>query len=300
MKILNFGSLNIDYVYSVEHIVIPGETIPSMTRNTFCGGKGLNQSIALAKAGAAVSHAGCIGKDGALLKELLINNGVNTDFVTVVDLPSGHAVIQVDQKGQNSIILYGGANLMISEEYVDRVLSHFEKNDILLLQNEINNIPLIMEKAHKKGMAIALNPSPISQKLKEYPLDYVKYFLLNEIEGYEITGEKESEAILRVLQSRYPDACIVLTLGKNGVLYCDREQKMAHGIYKADVVDTTAAGDTFTGYFLAGVMDGLHISKNLERASIASSIAVSRKGAASSIPMLDEVIRSSLHLKEEC
>ena len=294
MKILNFGSLNIDYVYKVEHFVRPGETISSQELSTFCGGKGLNQSIAIAKAGATVYHAGCIGRDGEILKEALQNNNVNTDYIEYVNSPSGHAIIQVDKGGQNCIILFSGANNLITEKYVDNILNNFDKDDILLIQNEINCIPYIMEKSYKKGLKIVLNPSPINDKIKELPLQYVSYFILNEIEGNEITGQTEAEKILDELLSKYPESSVVLTLGKNGVIFRDKNSCAEHGIYDVWVVDTTAAGDTFTGYFLALLTEGLTIENILEKASIASSISVSRAGAANSIPFRSEVEESKL------
>ena len=137
MKVLNFGSLNLDYVYQVDHIIIPGETQATKSRNTFCGGKGLNQSIALAKAGIPVYHAGQIGEEGDILLETCKANGVNTEFIKKVPGPSGHTVIQVDKNGQNSILLFGGSNRSITREFVDEVFANFEKDDILLLQNEV-------------------------------------------------------------------------------------------------------------------------------------------------------------------
>lgn len=294
MKILNFGSLNLDYVYMVDHFVSPGETTSSEKCDIYCGGKGLNQSIALARAGAQVYHAGCIGKGGEILKNKLCESGVDVRFISYEDCPTGHAIIQVDKTGQNCILLYDGANQAITENQVDRIIEHFEKDDILLLQNEINLMEYIMQKANEKGMKIALNPSPINEKLKEYPLQYVKYFLLNEIEGNEITGEKEPEKIVNELLKRYPDSGVVLTLGKEGVLYKDKNVQAQNGIYKVKVVDTTAAGDTFTGYFLASILENLTIQESLKRASLASSIAVSRKGASDSIPLNEEVMNSVL------
>lgn len=294
MKILNFGSLNIDYVYKVEHFVRPGETISSDDLMTFCGGKGLNQSIAIARAGCEVFHAGKIGVNGDMLRECLEKNSVNTMYLESTSRPAGHAIIQVDNKGQNCILLYGGSNEDMDEVFVRRVLSGFGEGDLILLQNEINLIDFIIGEASKKGMIIALNPSPISSDLKNYPLGHVKYFLMNEIEGYELTGEKTAEGIADEMLKRYPDSRIVLTLGKNGVLYIDKDTRAGHGIYKVDVVDTTAAGDTFTGFFIAGLAESLPIEENLERASIASSISVSRMGASDSIPSKREVDQSSL------
>ena len=138
-KVINFGSLNIDKVYQLPHIVRPGETISSTDYNIWCGGKGGNQSIALARAGAAVSHAGCVGNDGVMLTDNLRENGVNTDFIKISDKPSGHAIIQVDEQGENSIILYPGANCTLTPEQVDSVIASAEPGAFMLLQNVICN-----------------------------------------------------------------------------------------------------------------------------------------------------------------
>ena len=145
MKVLNFGSLNLDYVYSVDHMVAPGETLASSGMNTFCGGKGLNQSIALAKAGVDVYHAGMIGEEGDILLKACKEGGVNADYIKSIPGKSGHTIIQVDKNGQNCILLYGGANRSITKEYVDEVLAHFEKGDILLLQKAIYMLDYIID-----------------------------------------------------------------------------------------------------------------------------------------------------------
>ena len=290
MKVLNFGSLNIDYVYSVDHFVRAGETLSSEKMEKFCGGKGLNQSIALARAGAPVYHAGIVGAEGKMLTDVLEQYGVNTQFVKKSPSSNGHAIIQIDKNGQNCILLYGGTNREITPEMVDEVLENFSAGDILVLQNEINCMETILQKAHEKGMRIALTPSPIDESLKELPLEYVTWFLLNEVEGNELTGETDPETIAVKLREKYPAGRIVLTLGKQGVLYYDGGEFLRHGIYPTKVVDTTAAGDTFTGFFLSCVLQGKGEAIALELASKASSIAVSIKGAANSIPTLEEVL----------
>lgn len=297
MKILNIGSLNIDYVYSVDHAVRPGETISASGRQVFCGGKGLNQSIALARAGANVYHAGKIGQDGLFLREILSENGVNVEYTKVVDdISTGHAIIQVDTKGQNCIVIYGGANTSITKSEIDEILSNFDAGDLLLLQNEISNVEYAIEKAHEKGMKIALNPSPIGNLASSDMLKYIDWFILNEVEGFEISGEKNGKDICMKLLERYPDSKVVLTLGKQGCIYYDGENFCEHGIYNVKVVDTTAAGDTFTGYFLACIMEDMDVDKALTLASKASSIAVSRPGASASIPARDEVEQADMKL----
>lgn len=299
MKVLNFGSLNLDYVYQMNSILIPGETQASTDRKTFCGGKGLNQSIALAKAGIPVYHAGMIGDGGEILLETCRENGVNTRFIRKIPGPCGHTVIQVDRNGQNCILLFGGANRRITREFVDEVLAEFEKGDIILLQNEINELDYIIDRAYAKGMMIILNPSPFDDKLKSCDMSKIGLFLVNEIEGYQITGEKEPEKILAAAKEKYPSAKIVLTLGGDGSVYQDETGIYRQGIFKVKAVDTTAAGDTFTGYFISSIIDGMPVQEGLKMAAKASAIAVSRPGATASIPRKEEVLASKLGEQEE-
>lgn len=287
-RFLNFGSLNRDMVYSVDHTVRPGETTDSSKLESFCGGKGLNQSIALAKAGARVCHAGCVGNDGDRLIEKLNENNVDTSLISSCDLPSGHAIIQVDKNGQNSILLFGGANKQISDEQISEVLSDFKAGDRLFLQNEINNVDKIIAAAGKKGMEIVFNPSPFCEEILSYPLDKVTWFIVNETEAEELTGENDPDKILSVFSEKYPSAKILLTLGSDGSV-CKAGGKIYHqNIFRVPVADTTAAGDTFLGYFFA-LVDSHGIEGALKYASAASAVAVSRDGASSSIPCLNEV-----------
>ena len=242
MKVLNMGSLNLDYVYTVDHIILPGETEATGSRNTFLGGKGMNQSCALAKAGVEVYHAGLIGADGQAFLDACGEYGIHSDYIRVVEGPSGHTIIQIDKDAQNSILLFGGANQKFTEEYIDEVLSRFHESDLLLLQNEINLLPYIVDRAYEKGMTIALNPSPFNEKLDAVDLGKISIFLLNEVEGYQITNCSEPDEILGKLLEMYPDAKIVLTLGKNGAIYTDRHQRHFQPIFPVKAVDTTAAG----------------------------------------------------------
>lgn len=289
MKILNFGSLNIDYVYHVDHFVAAGETLASTSMAMFCGGKGLNQSIAAARAGAVVYHAGKIGSGGEMLEEKLKNDGINIDYIMHDRGPSGHAIIQVDEKGENSILLFGGANEEIKWEEIDRVFENFGKGDLLLLQNEINNIPYIMKQAKAREMFIAINPAPMNEKVLDYPLEIADFLVLNEIEGRSLADESNDEKAIVKLAKRYPQAVVVYTLGKNGVR-CMKDGKLYdHGIYKVKTVDTTAAGDTFMGYFLTYMLEGQSVDQALCCGAKAAAICVTRKGASDSIPMRAEV-----------
>ncbi len=292
MKVLNIGSLNLDYVYNLDHIVQPGETESAESRNVFLGGKGINQSMALAKAGAEIYHGGLIGEDGQPFLDACQEYGVHAEYIRKIDAPTGHAIIQVDQKAQNCILLYGGANQMLTEEFVDEVLSHFEKGDVLLLQNEVNMLPYIVDRAYEKGMQIALNPSPFNEKLNAVDMKKISIFLLNEVEGGQITGLTEPDEVLDKMREMFPHAKIVLTLGKDGAKYAEGEDVYDQPIYPVEAVDTTAAGDTFTGYFLAGLIEGMPIPEILKMSAKASSIAVTRKGAVPSIPYRAEVMEA--------
>jgi ribokinase len=290
-KAINFGSLNIDYVYSVPHIVRPGETLLSKDFNRYCGGKGANQSLALAGSGAMVKHAGQIGKDGIFLKEKLEAAGVDVEHVKLGNAPTGQAIIQVADDGQNSIVLFPGANRAISPEQIDAALEDAKEGDILLLQNEINNNELIIEKAYEKGMEICLNPAPFDESISELSLHLVHILVVNEIEGKGLSEEVTPEAAVEKLSIKYPDMTIVMTLGEKGVI-CKREgEKILLPARKVNVVDTTAAGDTFIGYFIGGRLQGLSLEESLRHGILAASISIGKPGAADSIPSKNELIK---------
>ncbi len=291
MRVLSLGSLNIDKVYSVDHIVNPKETIESTSYNNFCGGKGLNQSVALARAGADVSHAGMIGEDGTMLADALRESGVRMDLLRTVDGPSGHAVIQIDPHAQNCIIIFGGSNRRITPQYIDEVMEGFDAGDVLLLQNEISGNGYAIEKAHEKGMIVVLNPSPYDSRLDECDYSKVDIFMVNEVEGRLMAGcESEDPQIIREsLKKAFPKAAFVLTLGEAGSCYFKGDEEYFQPIFSVKAVDTTAAGDTFCGYFLSSMALGLPIPQCLKRAAAASAICVSRSGASPSIPTSEEV-----------
>lgn len=289
MRILNFGSLNIDYVYSLDHIVRPGETIHSTGRAVYFGGKGLNQSIAVARADAQVFHAGKVGADGQGLLDELGKYHVDTSYIEQSSGETGHTFIQVDRNGQNSIVLFGGSNRSISREHMDRVLEHFAPGDLLILQNEINGLPYLMEQAAARGLQIMLNPSPCDEAISQCNLSLVRWLVLNEVEGEQITGQSEPDGILQVLAGRCPQSGFVLTLGSRGAHCQERGRRIFQPCFPVQPVDTTAAGDTFLGYFAAGVAEGAALPTVMERAAAAAAIAITRPGAAPSIPDHGEV-----------
>ena len=274
MKVVNFGSCNIDFVYSLDHIVRPGETLSSQRLDIFPGGKGLNQSVALARAGATTYHAGCIGTDGEILSNLLSESGVDTSYLKTVDSKCGHAIIQVNREGENSIVIHSGANGMVDREYIDSVLADFSSGDMLVLQNEISNVDYIISGANERGMTVLLNPSPFNEKLLGIDYGMIDYLILNEVEAGQISGKDDPEEIIDFFRNTYPKLRVMLTLGSRGCIYFDCDTELRQSAFAVEVKDTTAAGDTFTGYFAAGIAKGQNMAKTLKIASAASAIAV--------------------------
>ena len=292
MKTLVFGSLNIDLVYTVDHIAAPGETIGSTSLTKSAGGKGANQAAALAKAGIPVVIAGKIGSDGEFLAELLESYGVNTSGIIRYDGATGHAIIQLDANKQNSILLYPGGNGAITAHEVKTALSGYSTGDLIVLQNEISCLYEIIVHAKEKGMRICLNPSPCSGIITTLPLELVDIFFVNEIEGAILVSESQDAPLPHVLDKltgRFPAAEIILTAGRDGAYYGCGTYRAKGDIVAAPVADTTGAGDTFTGYFIAAREKGMEVPQALALACKASSITVSRFGAMESIPMACEV-----------
>lgn len=289
MKIYNLGSLNIDYVYAVDHFVAAGETLSSDSMTVFPGGKGLNQSIALARAGAQVIHGALLGDSGEFLLETMADSGVDVSRIEKIPGSCGHAIIQVDKTGQNCILLFPGTNHRIDRSYAEQFLADAGPEDILLLQNEISGLEEIFAIAHEKGIQIAFNPSPIHPSLKKLPLSHVNLWFCNEIEGEALFGSSDPIEIAENFTQQYPDSNLILTLGKKGSIFVRGDQRIAQSAFKTETVDTTAAGDTFTGYFLAAVCAGKEIAEALAEASRAAAITVSRQGASQSIPWRNEI-----------
>jgi ribokinase len=396
MSVLNFGSLNIDHVYRVASIVRPGETISSRAYQVFAGGKGANQSAALASAEAMVTHAGRLGADGRWLAEKLYRAGVLTRHIEIDEKsPSGHAVIQVDDNGQNAIFLFPGTNRQITEDQIARVLDDCEPGTVVLLQNEINGVDKIIEEAFIRGLSICLNPAPFGPEVLDYPIDKVDLLVVNQTEAAGVAGldgkdPADDRTVLARLAAKYPGPELLMTLGAQGAFYRRGTRKIPmpvgledlevditvqtrpgprtgfdpardkgadlgvllveqgvvnarelmaailtqakaqpllpledviwkmglagtdvisqavaaqRGLSKYDItepifvpsqkvnaVDTTAAGDTFIGYYLAFRLEGKPIESALQIATRAAGICVTRPGAMDAIPNRAEVL----------
>ena len=289
MKVLCFGSANLDHVYKVDHFTVPGETQGCLEYDIKCGGKGVNQAIAMALAGNDTYFAGIIGSDGGLLKDALVDKGVHIDYMKISNKPTGHAIIEVDQSGQNHILLYGGTNKEIDFEYIDEVLSHFSKGDIVVLQNEINNVPYIIERCYEKEMKIFFNAAPYDIAVKNYPIEKVTWLVVNETEGAALSNEEDYEKIIQTLKQKYPHTHILFTMGKEGSRVLTDKEDIKVEALKVNAVDTTGAGDTYIGYFVRGIVEEMPLLETAQMATKASAIAVTRFGAVDSIPNYEEV-----------
>ncbi len=291
-KILDYGSLNIDKTFLLDHIVMPGETISSQNFKINAGGKGCNQAGALAKAGCNVYMAGKIGKDGLFLLDLLNSFKVNTEFINTNSEVTGQAIIQVSTSGLNSIILSAGANYENTTKEIDKTLENFSNGDYLILQNEINNIEYLINKGYEKGLKICFNPSPFTKDILKLPLEKISYFFVNEVEAAQISEAEDTKDFMQILKKinkKFPTSHIIMTIGKDGAYYCYKENEIFQEIIEAPVIDTTAAGDTFMGYYIASLIKGYNYKEALFFATKAAAITVSKNGALTSIPTEDKV-----------
>ena len=288
-QIINYGSCCIDHVFQIPHFVRAGETLSSAGYAIFPGGKGLNQSIAVAEAGCAVSHVGAVGEDGRWLAELMTARGVNITHLGITNTPTGQAILQIDPSGENAIIILGGANLAAHEHLIDAALNDATGDEILLIQNETSGNEAAIRQAKAKGLQVAFNMAPMNANARALPLALIDYFIINETEGEALTGKTEPSEICDAVLDQYPHSAVVLTLGPAGVLFRTAERNLSQPAYPVETVDTTGAGDTFTGYFLATLMKTKQVELALQTAAAAAALSVTQPGAATSIPTLHDV-----------
>ena len=290
-KIINFGSINIDHVYRVPHLVKPGETLSSLDLVTGLGGKGANQSVAIARAGVSVAHVGRVFKGDRWAVALLASTGVDTDNIALIEGASGHAIIQVDDQGENAIVLHGGANQSFSIADIESALNHNQQARYLLMQNETNLLAETFELAQAKGIKIVLNPAPMTDNIKDLPLAKLDTLIVNQGEAEALCGAADIDQMTQQMAALAPQTRVVVTLGGDGAMLLANGEVTHINSPSVDVVDTTGAGDTFVGYFLAGVAEGMNDHDALQRACLAGSIAVTRQGAITAIPDRSEVSR---------
>lgn len=289
MTIYNFGSINLDHLYQVDHFVRPGETMASLNYQCLLGGKGANQSVALAKAGADIKHVGAIQKTDQSILEQLDSLGVNTDLIAQIAVPTGHAIIQLTKEAENAILLYPGANHELTEEQVDVVLQNAGQDDWVLLQNETNLVEYITEQAAKKGLKVAFNPAPMDASLTRKILKHVDLLIVNEVEAMDLAEADTVASAAELLPKQYPELAVLMTLGQDGVRYFNGNIDLSVPAFRVEAKDTTAAGDTFIGFTLSALLQDKPIQEAMRMGCAASAICVTRMGASVAIPTLTEV-----------
>lgn len=289
MAVINFGSINIDHVYQVERFVQPGETISSSNYQQLLGGKGANQSIALAKAGSDVWHVGRLHELDSHIKQTMIKHGINCKHVNCTETPTGHAIIQVASSGENAIVLFGGANRELCNQDILRALDGASPNDWVLTQNETSGIEEVLRQAKDNELKVAFNPAPMTESVKDLPHECIDLLIVNEVEAAAIAGTENLDEIEAYFKDNWAHAEIIITLGKQGVKMLREDEVLNVSAFEVEAIDTTAAGDTFIGYFLSAYNQKQDCAHALKRGCAASALAVTKEGAAQSIPSIEEV-----------
>lgn len=286
MTIFNLGSINADIVYRVPHLPSPGETLSCGSMSRGLGGKGTNMSVAAARAAAHVVHIGAVGQDGVWARDRLLEYGVDTRGISVLDQDaSGHAIIYVDDAGENTIILYAGTNRLISTRMLEESLAKAGPDDTLLMQNETNAQVEAAKLATAKGMKVAYAAAPFQADAVEAVLGFCDFLILNEVEAAQL------QDATGLAPESLPVRDVIVTLGAKGSRWHQTETGDCRDFpaLPVEVVDTTGAGDTFTGYVLAGLDRGLPMAQAISQATRAAALQVTRLGAADVIPDLKDI-----------
>lgn len=286
MTIWNLGSINADHFYSVPHLPQPGETLAATGHHTGLGGKGANQSVAAARAGAEVHHIGAVGPDGAWAVERLAQYGVRTDAITSVETPTAHAIINVAADGENAIVIFSGANAVLTVEHVAPSLTQATAGDILLMQNETNLQAETAQLAADAGLRLIYSAAPFDVRAVEAVLPHVSLLLVNQVEAEQLAKA------LGTPVDQLPVPGVLITKGADGAEWVSPASgdRISVPSPKVSPVDTTGAGDTFAGYVAAGLDAGLDMRATMERAAAAAALKVTRRGTADAIPQLSEVL----------
>lgn len=283
MAIWNLGSINADFVYSVPHIPAPGETLSSTSREMFLGGKGTNMSVAASRGAARVHHIGAVGEDGHWAIQRLMEYGVDTRNIAVLDTETAQAMILVDPHGENAIVLHPGANAEIPQVTLQAAIAEAETGDWLVIQNETNLQRTAAEMGKKLGLKVAYAAAPFDADRVQAVLPYLDFLILNEVEAKQLeqaTGQTPDDLSVRD---------IIVTRGADGADWYGPSETEHFPAFAVDPVDTTGAGDTFTGYVLAGLDRGMPMGQAIGQATKAAALMVTRHGTADVIPDLSEV-----------
>jgi ribokinase len=282
--IFNFGSINVDHVYRVAEMPSPGETLRAGSYQKLLGGKGINQSIAIARAGQAPVHIGAVGSDDSWTMEQVKNFGIDTALIAQSAHPTGHAVIYVDDAGENQIVIFGGANQDLKPAQIEEAFKTCAGgNHWVLVQNETNLLADIVDEAKSAGFKVAYSAAPFVADTVAELIDKIDLLAVNEIEA------EATARLLGVTVSEIAVPEILVTKGSKGVEFHSHGDVYHQPAFQVDVADTTGAGDTFLGSFLAHHCHGVGIEQSLRYASAASALQVTRPGAATAIPAREEV-----------
>lgn len=301
MKIVVVGSSNIDMVAQVEHLPTPGETVGDACFMQLLGGKGANQAVAAARLGASVTFVTSLGNDmyADVLKKQFEKEGIVTDYIVDdVHHPTGTALILVADSGENCIAVAPGANHSLLPDSVTRFEAAVNEADIVVMQAEIpyETVKAVALLANGKGKKVLFNPAPACPIDREF-MNAIDLLVVNEVEasfisGLSYTGNNldEMATVLMASGARH----VIITLGSRGVYMKNKKETVRIPGYKVNAVDTTAAGDTFCGALAVACSQRSLDREALEFANVAAAIAVTRMGAQTSIPTLEEVGRFRL------
>lgn len=307
-KILIIGSLNMDMVISMKHMPVVGETVLGGDPTYIPGGKGANQAYAAGNLGGNAAMLGCVGNDshGRALLDSLKRSGMDCSGLPMMEqYPTGMAVIYVNGEGNNSIVVIAGANRACDVDYLKAHDEMIRESDYVIFQMEIpyEAVYYGIRRAKELGKTVILNPAPAPDKLPDEILEKVDYLTPNETEIAKLTGKPDermeniklgAEELLRKGVKN-----ILVTLGNQGAMLLNQEGVQCYPTRKVDAVDTTAAGDCFNAAFVVGLSEGMTNAEAIQFANTASSIAVTRKGAQSSIPTREEVEKVMKRRSEE-
>lgn len=281
--IWNLGSINIDNFYRVPHLPAPGETLAAQSFGFGLGGKGANMSVAAARGAARISHIGAVGPEGVWTRERLMEYGVDTPHIAVVPTPTGHANIVVDAQGENNIVLFQGANVNLTEAIIGQALTEASPGDYLLMQNETNGQEYAAATAQSLGLRVVYAAAPFDADAIKRLLGRIDLLVLNEVEAAQLEHATGTSAQALGVKD------VVITLGEKGCKWVSNTQDRPFDAYPAKAVDTTGAGDTFTGYLVAGLDRGMSMEDAIDLALKAGALMVARRGTADVIPDLKEI-----------
>jgi len=285
MTAWNLGSINVDLFYRLPHLPIPGETLPASSHETGLGGKGANQSVAIARSGATMNHIGMIGTDNSWMLDRLSGYGVDVRHVARAKASTGHAIIMVDELGENTIVTYAGANYAQLVGNIEAALGEAQPGDILALQTEVSHLAEAAQLARARGVFVVYSAAPFKPEIAKKMLPYVDLLVLNEIEAGQLA------AALGTPVEDVPVPNMLITLGARGARWRDQGtgEVTEAAAYPVEPVDTTGAGDCFIGYVLAGLDQGMERGAALRLGTAAAALKVTRAGTADAIPARDEV-----------